>query len=61
MSESEAVAEVLYEFITGYRYHGPMVHDLVRPEAARKQLICLVEKYGICLEDAKALLEKSSK
>jgi hypothetical protein len=56
MSDTEKTAEALYHFITGYRYHGPMVHDLVKPEAARKQLMQLVEKYQISFADIQVLL-----
>lgn len=61
MSDIEDTAEVLYHFITGYRYHGPLVHDPVRPEVAKKRLLQLVEKYGICLVDAQALLAQEKK
>lgn len=59
LKESERVAELLYECITGYRYHGPMVHDPVRPEVAKKRILWLVEHYGIGMEDAEMFLGKS--
>src|SRR6266568_2846350 len=56
MSDTEKTAEALYYFITGYRYHGPMVHDPVKPEVARKRLVQLVEKYHISFADVQVLL-----
>jgi len=53
------VAELLYECITGYRYHGAMVHDPVRPEVAKKRIMWLVEHYGIRMEEALMFLGKA--
>jgi len=54
--EQEQTAEALYQFVTGYRYHGAMVHDPVKPESAKKRLMQLVEKYNIQFADIQALL-----
>ena len=56
MSDIERTAEALYQFITGYRYHGALVHDPVKPEVAKKRLVQLVEKYNIQFADVQALL-----
>lgn len=61
MSDIEQAAEVLYEFITGYRYHGALVHDPVKPEVAKKYLVQLVKRYSIPLEDTQALLAEKKK
>lgn len=59
MTEIEEVAEILYEFVTGYRYHGALVHDPVRPESAKKRLIWLVKHCNIGIEDARILLRRA--
>ncbi len=53
------IAEILYEFITDYRYHGPLVHDPVRPEVAKERLIWLIEYCDIEIEDARFLLKRA--
>lgn len=61
MHADEEIAEALYYFIIGYRYHGPLVHDPVKPEVAKRYLVQLVKRCSISLEDVQALLAEKQK